>query len=112
MILTPMKTSSLFDKFGAVFAVLGATSTPCCFPLFASVGAAPGRSSAFGRFALQISPVVQLCVGLSLAGSVAAFGRHRVICPLLQPKRGDCGVFCSNGSAPCQPIQLGRECCA
>lgn len=34
---------------------------------------------------------------------------------LLTPKAGDCCVFCSYGSVPCPPIQLGgREggCCA
>ncbi|RAV73959.1 GDCCVxC domain-containing (seleno)protein [Aerococcus loyolae] len=28
---------------------------------------------------------------------------------LLRPKAGDCCVFCSYGSAPCPPIQLGRQ---
>lgn len=190
---TSMKTFLLFDKFGAAAAVLGAVVTPCCFPLFASVGTFLGLS-AFERFAPQISYVIQFCVLLSLAGSVAAFLRHRVIysllvavagtvaafayyyatrglpwiysgflaigvaagwntwltrrrlvqllstitCPLcgfkkeetmptnscqffykcsfcstvLKPKRGDCCVFCSYGSVPCPPIQLGRGCCA
>jgi hypothetical protein len=32
---------------------------------------------------------------------------------LLQPKGGDCCVFCSYGSVPCPPIQEGnRECCS
>jgi hypothetical protein len=30
---------------------------------------------------------------------------------LLQPKPGDCCVFCSFGSAPCPPLQRSRECC-
>ena len=30
---------------------------------------------------------------------------------LLKPKRGDCCVFCSWGSVPCPPIQLGNACC-
>lgn len=30
----------------------------------------------------------------------------------LKPKAGDCCVFCSYGSAPCPPIQLGDGCCA
>jgi hypothetical protein len=193
MTLTPMKTFLSLDKFGAVFAVLGAAATPCCFPLFTSIGAALGLS-AFERFAPQISYAIQFCVVLSLAGSVAAFRKHRVIypsliaaagtvaafayyyatpglswiyfgflaivvsavwnawltrrrpvtlrstitCPscgfkkdetmptdscqffyecssckaLLKPKRGDCCVFCSLGSVPCPPVQLGRGCCA
>ena len=29
----------------------------------------------------------------------------------LKPKQGDCCVFCSYGSVPCPPIQLGVICC-
>lgn len=29
----------------------------------------------------------------------------------LKPKPGDCCVFCSYGSVPCPPIQLGIACC-
>lgn len=29
----------------------------------------------------------------------------------LKPKPGDCCVFCSYGSVPCPPIQLGEHCC-
>lgn len=193
MTLTPMKATAALDKFGAVFAVLGAAATPCCFPLFASIGTALGLS-AFERLAPQIAYAIQFCVVLSLAGSVAAFRRHRVVYPLLaaaagtaavfahyyaarglpwiysgflaivvaavwntwltrrrpvrltstitcphcgfrkeetmptdscqffyqcsscktllKPTRGDCCVFCSYGSVPCPPIQLGRGCCA
>jgi hypothetical protein len=33
---------------------------------------------------------------------------------LLKPKAGDCCVFCSYGSVPCPPIQVGNveDCCA
>jgi hypothetical protein len=30
----------------------------------------------------------------------------------LKPKSGDCCVFCSYGSVPCPPIQMGDACCA
>jgi len=30
---------------------------------------------------------------------------------LLQPKSGDCCVFCSYGSVPCPPMQEQRSCC-
>ncbi len=30
----------------------------------------------------------------------------------LKPKPGDCCVFCSYGSIPCPPIQIGDRCCA
>ncbi|MEO5623086.1 MAG: GDCCVxC domain-containing (seleno)protein [Dokdonella sp.] len=29
----------------------------------------------------------------------------------LQPKPGDCCVFCSYGDVPCPPIQQSRSCC-
>ena len=29
----------------------------------------------------------------------------------LKPKQGDCCVFCSYGSVPCPPIQMGAICC-
>lgn len=29
----------------------------------------------------------------------------------LKPKAGDCCVFCSYGSVPCPPIQMGEACC-
>ncbi|GGE59672.1 GDCCVxC domain-containing (seleno)protein [Actibacterium pelagium] len=30
---------------------------------------------------------------------------------LLKPLPGDCCVFCSYGTVPCPPIQLGDSCC-
>ena len=30
----------------------------------------------------------------------------------LRPNPGDCCVFCSFGSVPCPPIQLGNDCCS
>lgn len=30
---------------------------------------------------------------------------------VLQPKEGDCCVFCSFGSITCPPIQANRACC-
>jgi hypothetical protein len=29
----------------------------------------------------------------------------------LQPRPGDCCVFCSYGSVPCPPVQEARGCC-
>ena len=31
---------------------------------------------------------------------------------LLQPKAGECCVFCSYGSVKCPPIQAQRSCCS
>ncbi len=30
---------------------------------------------------------------------------------MLKPKSGDCCVFCSYGSVPCPPVQVGNACC-
>ena len=30
---------------------------------------------------------------------------------LIQPKKGDCCVYCSYGDVPCPPIQSGMDCC-
>ncbi|HEY5780409.1 MAG TPA: GDCCVxC domain-containing (seleno)protein [Lysobacter sp.] len=30
---------------------------------------------------------------------------------LLEPKQGDCCVFCSYGSVPCPPVQQHKPCC-
>lgn len=30
---------------------------------------------------------------------------------VLQPRPGDCCVFCSYGSVPCPPVQAGAGCC-
>ncbi|CAN7312168.1 hypothetical protein LN483_11065 [Xanthomonas euvesicatoria pv. euvesicatoria] len=31
---------------------------------------------------------------------------------LIQPKTGDCCVFCSYGTVPCPPIQRHSSCCS
>jgi hypothetical protein len=31
---------------------------------------------------------------------------------VLRPKPGDCCVFCSYGTVPCPPVQLGDRCCS
>ena len=30
---------------------------------------------------------------------------------VLKPNKGDCCVYCSYGSVPCQPIQENKSCC-
>ena len=30
---------------------------------------------------------------------------------IIKPKEGDCCVYCSYGTIPCPPIQLGEACC-
>lgn len=186
-----MKLLPSLDKVGAVGAVLAAAAAPCCFPLFASVGAALGLSF-LERYESQVMYAIQACVLVSLIGAVFAYRRHRRIEPLalalvsvsvvfafyygpgdtrwfyagltglavsgiwsifyrtkiryqsvitcphcgfkkeekmpteacqffyvctschqrLKPKQGDCCVFCSYGSVPCPPVQVGQGCCA
>lgn len=187
---------STLDRIGPVGVLATAIAAPCCFPLFAAVGATLGLG-ALGRYETTVLYLFQACAVLSLIGlgfalfqhrnplplllgllsagalayhfyfsfSLAAlysglFGllgatawnyfswsRHRgqdpllkstISCPKcghraeetmptnaclffydcpgcnarLEPKAGDCCVFCSYGSVPCPPIQLGTSCCA
>jgi hypothetical protein len=41
--------------------------------------------------------------------------QHFYVCEnckeMLNPKAGDCCVFCSYGSVPCPPIQVNKKCC-
>ena len=30
----------------------------------------------------------------------------------LRPKAGDCCIFCTYGSVPCPPVQIGSLCCS
>jgi len=30
---------------------------------------------------------------------------------MLKPEKGNCCVFCSYGSVPCPPVQIGKNCC-
>jgi len=30
---------------------------------------------------------------------------------LIKPLPGDCCVYCSYGSVPCPPVQIGKSCC-
>jgi len=48
-----------------------------------------------------------------LLGVLAAlfFYDCRACGALLKPAAGDCCVFCSSGSIPCPPIQMGQGCC-
>lgn len=191
--MTPIRVKLLpsLDKAGAVGAALAAAAAPCCFPLFASVGAALGLSF-LERFESLVMYAIQACVLVSLLGAVFAYRRHRRIEPLalavvstmivlafyygpagtgwfyaglagltisgiwsslyrtkiryrsiitcphcgfkkeaqmptdacqffyvctscyqrLKPKKGDCCVFCSYGSVPCPPVQIGQRCCS
>lgn len=76
-----MKLLPSLDKIGAAGAALAAAATPCCFPLFASVGAALGLSS-LERFAPQMTYFIQACVLCSLIGAGFAYRRHRRAGPL------------------------------
>lgn len=190
------RSVDLVSHAGAIGAFAAAIAAPCCFPLFAAIGAAAGLS-ALNRYEPAVLYVFQAFALLSLLGLVLSFRRHRrfgplslsvasvlalayafywsfsspllyaglfgllvaalwnwisarhhgpaqpilrsvITCPLcghateetmpanaclfffdcpqchgrLKPKPGDCCVFCSYGSVPCPPIQIGVSCCA
>ena len=87
-----MKLLPALDKIGAVGAALAAAAAPCCFPLFASVGAALGLSL-LGRFESQVMYAIQACVLVALAGAGFAYRRHHGIYPLVLAFTGAVIVF-------------------
>lgn len=182
------------DQVGSLGALIAAIAAPCCFPLFAALGAAVGMG-ALGQYEGIILYIFQGFAALTLIGLLLSFLKHRNIAPLLlgafacvllgyhfyksfslaalygglfaliaatvwnylitrrgealiftsvitcpncghrakevmptnaclffydcsacgirlKPKPGDCCVFCSYGSVPCPPIQMGKQCCA
>ena len=183
------------DRIGSVGALLVAVAAPCCFPLFAAIGATLGVGL-LGRFATAVLYLFQGFALLAVAGLALSYRKHRQLGPLaagllgglalaysfywnwrtellyaglvailiasvwnwfcsreraraepvplsvitcpacghrneetmptnaclffydcvscnarLKPQPGDCCVFCSYGSVPCPPIQLGEHCC-
>lgn len=72
---------TLLDRVGSLGALLAAVAAPCCFPLFAAVGAAVGLG-ALGRYETIALYAFQAFALLSLLGLVFAFARHRHVGPL------------------------------
>lgn len=72
----------IFDKLGAVGAVLSAVAAPCCFPLFATIGGVLGLGSI--PFLRGNAPIlIQAMTVLALFGQVASYRLHRKKGPLL-----------------------------
>jgi mercuric ion transport protein len=73
---------SIFDKLGAVGAILSAAASPCCFPLLASIGGVLGLGSvSFLRG--NASLLIQAMAALAFVGQIAAYRQHRKRGPLV-----------------------------
>ncbi len=72
----------MFDKLGAVGAVLSAVAAPCCFPIFATLGGAVGLGSVpFLRYNAPL--LIQAMTALGFFGQIASYRQHRKKGPLL-----------------------------
>ncbi|MCI0747274.1 MAG: MerC family mercury resistance protein [Verrucomicrobia subdivision 3 bacterium] len=72
----------IFDKLGAVGAVLAAIAAPCCFPLFATIAGALGLGSV--PFLRGNAPIlIQAMTALAFVGQIASYRQHRKKGPLL-----------------------------
>src|SRR2546430_7243769 len=71
----------MFDKLGAIGAVVSAVAAPCCFPLFAAIGGAVGLGSV--PFLRSNAPLlIQVMTALAFLGQVASYRQHRKKGPL------------------------------
>jgi hypothetical protein len=75
-------TLSALDKFGAAGTILAAAAAPCCFPLFAAIGAALGMT-ALQSWRGYMDYAIQGFALISVIGNVFAFRQHRKIGPLV-----------------------------
>ena len=76
------RLSSSLDRIGSAGALVAAIAAPCCFPLFAAVGAAAGLS-AFERYEGAVLLIFQGFALLTLAGLALSFRRNRNFGPLI-----------------------------
>lgn len=72
----------MFDKLGAVGAILSAVASPCCFPLFATIGGVLGLGS-IPALRENAPILIQGMTALALVGQIAAYRQHRRKGPLL-----------------------------
>ena len=72
----------MFDKLGAVGAILSVVSAPCCFPLFATIGGVLGLGS-IPILRDNAPGLIQAMTALAFAGQTAAYRQHRRRGPLL-----------------------------
>lgn len=70
------------DRIGSLGALAAAIAAPCCFPLFAAVGAGLGLG-VLGRFETTLLYLFQAFAVVSLIGLTSAFFHHRHVSPLL-----------------------------
>ena len=73
---------SLFDKVGAVGAIVSVVAAPCCFPLFATIGGVLGLGS-IPILRGNAPGLIQAMTALSFVGQIAAYRQHRRRGPLL-----------------------------
>ncbi len=69
------------DRIGSVGALLAAVAAPCCFPLFAAIGATLGVGL-LGRFATTVLYLFQGFALLAVAGLALSYRKHRQPGPL------------------------------
>ena len=98
------KSFSLSALYGGLFALIGATVLNYLItkrgkvPILASIITCPSC----GHRTKEAMPT-----------NACLFFYDCSVCGIrLKPKPGDCCVFCSYGSVPCPPIQMGKQCCA
>src|SRR6266498_3604992 len=72
----------MFDKLGAVGAILSGVVAPCCFPLFATIGGVLGLGS-IPILRDNVPGLIQAMTTLAFAGQTAAYRQHRRRGPLL-----------------------------
>jgi len=72
----------MFDKLGAVGAVLSAVAAPCCFPIFATLGGALGLGSV-PSLRYNAPLLIQAMTALAFFGQIASYRQHRRKGPLL-----------------------------
>jgi len=72
----------IFDRFGAAGAIFSAVASPCCFPLFATIGGVLGLGS-IPILRGNAPGLIQAMTALAFVGQIAAYRQHRRRGPLL-----------------------------
>jgi hypothetical protein len=72
----------IFDKLGAAAAFFSAVASPCCFPLFATIGGALGLGS-IPILRGNAPGLIQAMTALAFVGQIAAYRQYRRRGPLL-----------------------------
>jgi hypothetical protein len=72
----------VFDKLGAAGAIFSAVASPCCFPLFGTIGGVLGLGS-IPVLRGNAHVLIQVMTALAFVGQIAAYWQHRRKGPLL-----------------------------